>query len=260
MKRLLAAAALAIIATSASAADLSPMYSKAALKAPVYSWTGFYAGVHLGGGWSEDDPFFTMQRFTGGANTPHPLQAGSVESSFAFGGGQAGYNWQSAAWVFGLETDLSAGSNGKQTLFLTEGPINDTISVARGPEWFGTFRGRVGYLIDPMGLAYVTGGLAYGETHATNRLITGPGPVGTFALNNGGDTRAGWTVGGGYERMIDNHWSLKGEYQYIDLNNSGSTSNLIIFNGGNRAVFTGSQTGTRAHTVQVGLNYHFNSY
>ena len=55
MKRTLAAAAALLITTvSGYAADL-PV--KALLSpAPVWSWTGFYGGVHVGAGWAPPSP------------------------------------------------------------------------------------------------------------------------------------------------------------------------------------------------------------
>jgi len=105
MKRtLIIVAALAtLIGTPALAADM-------ALKAPpppppAPSWTGFYIGVHAGGGWNRGNlradylPFPTF-----GVN---PTLATSTGSG-ALGGGQVGYNWQAGPnWVVGVEGDIS---------------------------------------------------------------------------------------------------------------------------------------------------------
>ena len=37
---------------------------------------------------------------------PVPLASGTADVQGGVVGGQIGYNWQSGAWVFGLETDL----------------------------------------------------------------------------------------------------------------------------------------------------------
>jgi outer membrane immunogenic protein len=62
-------------------------------------------------------------------------------------------------------------------------------------------------------LIYATGGLAFGELSATAPLI----PL------NWGSTRAGWTLGAGVEAAIDNNWSVKLEYLYMDLGSIGSS-------------------------------------
>src|SRR5215468_7706528 len=73
----------AVMLTSASAtsegADVSggPAYLPPPAPIPfVYNWTGFYAGAHVGVGWSDDN-------------------AGLI------GGGQVGFNYQINQWVLG---------------------------------------------------------------------------------------------------------------------------------------------------------------
>ena len=63
------------------------------------------------------------------------------------GGVQAGYNWQAANWVFGLEADIQ-GSTQKdnKTCILTCTPGLFAAYDATLP-WFGTVRGRLGYSV-----------------------------------------------------------------------------------------------------------------
>jgi outer membrane immunogenic protein len=262
LKTLMAGATIGALMCQANAADLPVKARPMPVPVEVYNWTGFYIGGHVGGGRSDSsDDLVTYQRFTGAApGTPHTLQSGTFGSNnSAFGGGQIGYNWQMASFVFGLEADISGDGTKRNASFtLTEGPITDLITNTRGLDWYGTVRGRAGYLFSPQLLAYVTGGLAYGQAHNDfNQFITGPGPVGTFVLNNGTGTHAGWTVGGGLEYMIAPQWSVKGEYQYIDLNNGTFNSTTIAFTPGQRGVFNTTGADTRVHTFQVGVNYHF---
>src|SRR3954463_5026811 len=91
----------------AAAADIPARrsYSAPAMVAPVYNWTGFYAGLNAGYGWGRQTTTF------GG------IAAGSIsERADGFiGGGQIGYNWQTPAnWVFGVEADIQ-GSGMKRT-------------------------------------------------------------------------------------------------------------------------------------------------
>jgi outer membrane immunogenic protein len=80
-------------------------------------------------------------------------------------------------------------------------------------DWFGTARGRVGFLPTERVLLYATGGLAFGHLSASAPLI----PL------SWGSTRAGWTVGAGVEAAIDRNWSVKLEYLYMDLGDIGSS-------------------------------------
>jgi outer membrane immunogenic protein len=70
---------------------------------------------------------------------------------------------------------------------------------------------------------------------------------------SGSVTRAGWTAGAGIEARIDNRWSTKLEYLYVDLG-SGTVFTEPI--GGGATV---SENVTfRAHILRGGLNYRFN--
>ena len=96
------------------------------------------------------------------------------------GGGQLGYNYQiDRNWVVGVEADMQ---------------------YSQQPAWWGTVRGRAGYLVMPDLLVYGTGGLAY-------QLNSPP-------FNSHRNT-AGWTAGGGIEKMLDRNWSIKAEYLYV---------------------------------------------
>ena len=267
-KLLLCCTAICGVSFSASAADLP-------LKAPpvpveVYAWSGFYVGGHVGGAWLNDtDANASFQQFFGPVlpGTPQPVQTGTfgnTDGRFVFGGAQAGYNWQFGNFVAGIEADLSgsgSGSRQNRTLNLTDGISTDVVTNTRAMDWFGTVRGRIGYLFVPRLLGYVTGGFAYGHTqNDVNQLITVPFPGGPYVLNSSGRTATGWTAGTGIEYMITRQWSLKGEYQYINLNDGLATTNTIQFNPGKgiaQGVFTTQSNDTKAHTVQVGLNYHF---
>ena len=83
---------------AANAADLPPRpavpYMPVA--APVFSWTGFYIGGNLGGGWGRGnvvDSLFGVN-FTNG------------NSASFVGGGQFGGNYQIGSFVVGAEADF----------------------------------------------------------------------------------------------------------------------------------------------------------
>src|ERR1019366_9752704 len=81
-------------------------------------------------------------------------------------GAYAGYDWQVADWVLGLEADLAwadssasaAGIPGCAVLCTLgfPGPGIDVASVRMG--WDASARARLGYLMAPDLLAYATGG------------------------------------------------------------------------------------------------------
>jgi outer membrane immunogenic protein len=82
-------------------------------------------------------------------------------------------------------------------------------------DWFGTVRGRAGFLPAPTWLIYGTGGLAYGHVSSASDVSF----TSTTDVYNGSasTTRTGWTAGGGAEWMFASHWTAKFEYLYVDL-------------------------------------------
>lgn len=199
-----------------SAAASMPVKA-AALSDP---WSGSYAGVHGGYGWSH----MTFEFTPGIIGTPQP-------KGF-FGGIQTGYNWRLAPnWLFGLEGDNSFGS-------LTNTAANQSVlaGTTRGKiDDLATVRARFGYLAD-RSLWYVTGGAAVGEVKATS--------VPTGFVFDVKSLQAGWTAGGGIECMIDPNWSAKVEYLYVDLGKNWDSIGPF----GTRDV--------TVNTVKLGLNYH----
>jgi outer membrane immunogenic protein len=199
-----AVALVAAGATTAHAADM-PYRSRApytvAQPLNAYSWAGPYLGANLGYEW-------------GSVNNNPAKPSGFV------GGVQAGYNFQTGPWVFGVEGDIQAAG------------ADDTFAPWKfSNPWFGTLRGRAGYAFSNV-LFYGTAGLAFGELRAQ-----------TFGWTES-HTSAGWTIGAGAEVMFAPNWSAKLEYLYIDL----STSQFAI---------TGVSNGYSASVVRAGVNYHF---
>jgi len=255
MNALLGGVSFAALSCSASAADPLPAL------APVYSWTGFYGGLHGGAGWSaHGDGTVTQQDLTG-VMPPSVLTA--PFTALRFGGVQIGYNWQLRdRWIVGLETDISASTHSEtagQLVYVNLGGGTNNIDVMRGFDWFGTVRGRIGYLYSPAILVYATGGLAYGHTrndiNQTFIFNAGVAPTQYFA-NSAPSTSVGWTAGGGIELALDRKWSIKLEYQYLAFNNSVTTVNFVT-GAKTNAAYIGQLPDSSAHTVQVGLNYHF---
>jgi outer membrane immunogenic protein len=207
MSRIALGAAAVIAAGStvpAQAADL-PFGSRApyTVNQPLnmYSWAGLYLGGNIGWAWGSVDNNLTKP------------------SGFV-GGAQAGYNWQTGPWVFGVEGDIQATG------------ASDTFAPWKfSNPWFGTVRGRAGYAFNNI-LFYGTAGLAFGELRGE-----------TFGLSDT-HTNAGWTAGLGAEFGFAPNWSAKLEYLYVDLNDSNFT-------------ITGVQNGYRFGLVRAGVNYRF---
>ena len=211
----------------ALAADLpARTYTKAppAYAAPIYNWTGFYIGGHLGGAFAGDNSLTGNNgRFLGGV--------------------QGGADYQFAPnWVLGVEAQYSwLGNNNNAVAFTGAGAGFIYNNRQRA---IGSATGRVGYTWGP-GLVYVKGGYAYSDYN--DSLTLGVTPQ-VFVLNR--SHHDGYTVGAGLEYMFAQNWSAKVEYQYYDF----GRTNFVT-----PAVLTGfGSTRNDEHTVKAGLNYRFN--
>src|SRR5579872_458149 len=212
-------------------ADLSARapYAKAPpYVTPLYNWTGFYLGGHLGGVFSNNTNF-------GG------LATGNNGNGRFLGGLQGGADYQFAPnWVIGAEAEYSwIGGNNGNVIF----PGGTTYT--NNQRGLGSVTGRVGYTWGP-GLLYVKGGYAFADNNES--LVSGAGAPIAFGLT--GDRSNGWTIGGGLEYMFTQNWSGKIEYQYYNFGNSSFTAPAAL------APFGSFRTDD--HVVKAGINYRFN--
>jgi opacity protein-like surface antigen len=124
---------------------------------PVWSWTGFYGGVHLGNGWANE----TWQSGAGPlAQKQFDPFIGSGSGNGAVGGGQIGWNYQTGPWVLGAEAALSA-ANINTIAGCGKGQFSCTANIDR----LGTFTGRLGLAFDRFQI-YGKGGAAVARTHS----------------------------------------------------------------------------------------------
>jgi len=230
-KFLLGTVALIALGAPALAADMAARpYTKAApaYMAPIYNWTGFYIGGHVGGAFQGDNGF------TGINN--------SNNDGRFLGGLQVGGDYQFAPnWVLGIEGQYSwLGNNNNNVAFTGLGAgyvYNDNL---RG---IGSVTGRLGYTWGPA-LLYVKGGYAYADYNQSLALFGATAP---FAINRRHD---GYTVGAGLEYMFAQNWSGKIEYQYYDFGRTTFVTPPVLVGFGS--------TRSDEHTVKAGLNYRFN--
>jgi len=199
--------------TSASAADLAARpYTKApVMVAAAYDWSGFYIGINGGGGSSRKCWDIETANFFGAVIAPG-VSEGCHDATGGTVGGQVGYRWQSAAWVFGVEAQGNwadfKGSN--QSLFFAPGTSNRTKVDA-----FGLFTGQVGYTWNNL-LWYVKGGAA-----VTNDKYDGL--VGAVVFDSASETRWGAVVGTGIEFGFAPNWSFAVEYDHLFMGNKTIT-------------------------------------
>jgi outer membrane immunogenic protein len=186
------------LAGAALAADLpvkarpAPAYEAL----PVFSWTGFYIGVHAGG------EFGTNDINVGGTTF-------STDSSGAFGGGHIGWNYQFAPmWVFGARLDIDGSGLSGQDV---------TTGISHSVPWHSDFVGRLGYLITPQTLFYGVGGLAFGELKDSVTV-----PVVGFVENS--NTHTGFVAGIGIEHYLTHNLSVGIEWNHVNL----GTNDIVV--------------------------------
>jgi outer membrane immunogenic protein len=226
---------------AASAADLrAPVRLPPSMQA-VYNWTGFYLGVNVGGGWSNANSEFSTAGFPSFASVDNHM-AGVIA------GGQAGYNWQSGAWVFGVEADFQySGMKGGISAPCPAGICAGlAASFDQKMPWFGTARGRFGYASAGW-LIYATGGYAY--TRLESNAFASAGGLAVDIQRD--ESRHGWTAGGGIEVAFGGNWSAKVEYLYMDFGTRDGSWTLTGL-----PVITDS-TRLQSNIVRGGVNYRF---
>jgi outer membrane immunogenic protein len=213
------------------------------------------------------------------------------------GGGQIGYNWQlSPIWVVGLETDFQGAVErdtggaltnnfnelikGTPPILFVTGVLGSTVlDYQTKIDWFGTVRGRIGYIWGNGNvMSYLTGGFAYGRvdlegTSTVSGLFGAiPGPFSVTQAFGHSQVNTGWVLGYGTEGLIDfwgaRNWTWKVEGLYMDLGRldaigSGSSFTQTVPAGA--ATLTANVTTpvtTHSHftdgILRGGLNYKFN--
>jgi outer membrane immunogenic protein len=268
MKRALILSALLVAgAMPAMAADL-PVKAPPPIPAPVWSWTGFYLGANGGYSWGRSSRTVDFVTATGAIITgAGSVTTGGTDLNGGLFGGQIGYNWQTSNWVWGLEADIQWANQRGGTLFNCLGACLTFVPgltaagavVDQKLEWFGTVRGRAGFLFSPTTLLYATGGLAYGslQTDVTVGGIT-PAGLAVSATASGSNTRVGWTVGGGAEWKFSPNWSAKLEYLYMDIGRTSNTAFLTTAAGTGIGVNLTSRV--TDNIFRAGVNYQFSTY
>jgi outer membrane immunogenic protein len=259
-------------APAAFAADMpaqAPVYAKAPVVAPAYSWSGFYAGVNAGGAWGNSSlntstTFDPLRGYFDPPNVPAVNSVGSQKAKLnGFTGGvEAGYNWQTGSFVFGIESDFDyLGLRGHATAYPTAAPAAFAINSSVNTNWLFTARPRIGVASDNW-LFYATGGLAITDLNAKFTFAdncgdvaqcNGPGGPNASEAASFSRTKLGYAVGGGIEAGLWSNWTMKAEYLYVNFGTS-SIKLVAPMPFGRLQTFTHSAD-LQANIVRVGLNY-----
>lgn len=227
------------------------------------TWDGFYVGAVAG---AEQ-------------GTAHlGYASGSVDPGIAgiLGGFDLGYNWQSGAWVYGLEgewdlTDARGGIGcGPLAVSFPSGTSSPLFATNCNAEqsWIASITPRLGYAWG-RALFYIKGGVAFTRESAIGTCDFGPrnavltifgfpsqacataAPTSFLSVSNGfsaSAVRTGWTVGYGVQFALTGNWSAKAETDYVDFGNRA----LVAIGG------TPLNVGMHAWQAKIGVNYRLN--
>lgn len=204
-----------------------------------FTWTGGYAGVHIGYGWGDSD-------FTDEDGWNLQGQTFGVDSDGFLGGVQAGYNWQASSLVFGIEGELGyLDLDGSAAQI--DGVFNDTFaSVDAG--LFAGLSARIGYAMDRTLLYAKAGGVYFDGEYSLSDEVTIAGP----AILSGSEVIGlGYQIGAGVEHAVTDNWTLKLEYAYFDFGNETVTG---VDGAGDPSNYSADLS---VHTLKIGANYKF---
>jgi outer membrane immunogenic protein len=246
-KLLMAVTALAALSSAAVAADIpvrAPVKAPAAVM-PTFSWTGCYIGAGGGYGmWEQENQ--TVSAVTG---LPSDLVTRNGGRGW-FGTAQVGCDYQVAgSWVIGAFGDWDFGK-------LT-GQMTSTALGINGDEdmkWAWSAGGRIGYVIMPQLLGYISGGYTQANFSAVTFVNAFTGGPTVFSL--GERTYDGWFLGSGYEYGLNFlvpglFW--KTEYRFASYDNQ--RGNVLV---GGAAGLSSIDSTKWVQTIRSQLVWRFN--
>ena len=255
-KLLTASVALLALGLSApaKAADMPVKY----VAPTVFTWTGCYVGATIGYKWGRSKHTST------GSQNGVPNATGGYDISPQFnldgviGGGEAGCNWQSGSWVYGIEVDGSWSAADGQSTHISYAPLpffSPNYVDKTSERWLMTARGRIGYASDKW-LWYVTAGAAWTGVDVNVSNVVIPAVPSQFAIER--HNKTGWVVGFGTEYALIGGWSVKSEWLYANFGSIHAFDYAGIPSC-NPATFDCSARDVKLYEFvwRVGMNYRF---
>jgi outer membrane immunogenic protein len=233
----IALAALAAVPARAADMTVSPraIPATSGYIPAQFFWTGFYLGAGIGDGWGTA-PF--IDPFNPAGTAASPSIKGFLVS------GVMGINYQISSVVIGVESDFTG--------TWIKGSATDAPPAPNLPNtlttqvfWTGSIVGRVGWAFDRV-LVYGRGGVGFDYDRNT------VGQASSLGSAVGSAYRTGWTVGGGVEYAITEHWTGRLEYDYFKF-----PSKAISFQGNTNPIFGGAPVGLNLSEIKVVMAYKF---
>lgn len=226
------------------------------------SWAGGYMGFNGGFGTTtiktDISPVGTVSVSDFDTQTLRTRANGSLF------GIQGGYNWEANNLVYGVEADIdTSGISGtRQDLVpskLNSGGAIDGFTVTDKVDWLASIRARLGFLMGS-GMAYLTGGVAW-EGLSRKSLVNAevaPSVYGVTATTNNSGSRTGYVLGAGYEAMMDQHLSIRGEFLFYNFEHTDNDT--MVFSSCATTGQCNANVATAANNIsalRLGVDYKF---
>jgi len=235
----------ALVASPALADGGCPIYGDCGFKdevlyaPPPIVWSGFYIGLHAGGGWGNSDwealEDLAPPIVVTGDRLGHDIDGGLI-------GGHIGFNLQTGRLVWGIEGTLS-GTNISDDRVTDFGfPINP-VRLEAEIDTLWSVTGRLGYDWGRL-LTYVKAGYAGADVELSAKSLG-------FAVSDS-QIHHGWTVGAGLEYLASENLVLGVEYNFYDFGSEDYGRRLPGFDTDHLV-----ENDLDLHTVTARISYKF---
>lgn len=215
-------------------------------------WEGGYAGIALGYSVNGDDRVGVFNRAFGDPNFTYDGDIGTIRPKGAILSLRGGYRWERGNWVFGPELEVHGG-NVKDSISTT---ISDSsgsgTATATFKEKYGvSLRMKTGYQVRPDTIIYGIAGVARGkfDYDLAEKGVYDGKPVDTKL--NSSFSSAGYVIGLGAERKLNQRLSLTGDVEYYNY----GKAKIVWTDADGDSVMTNATPDY--WTLKVGLNYQF---
>jgi outer membrane immunogenic protein len=225
-----------------------------------------------------------------------PFQFSGHKASYTIGP-FVGYRLQFGGWVVGIEGDWSYKNSESSLAQSSVSSINvqpssstffSPVNAVRTDSFAGSvkqksdssIRARVGWLVTPWSLLYVTGGVAFGEISGSfaysGTLYTCGAPSTSVSACTGSsspistatattavswnDTRVGSTVGAGWESELFPGWKWRAEYRWTDFGDYTKTFGLATRCTSSPSSPASSCTSSPSSSVSINLKESFHTF
>lgn len=242
----------------AKSSDLLDSLNDPAPTQAQVNWTQMYLQGFGGFAWTEwNGPLDLDNRADGDG---FDASDRSMKNENWFVGIGAGADRQFGQFVLGGVVDIATGDITESASFLPypENPGSPAWDITTELEYFGTVRGRLGYLVRNDFLVYGTGGLAWGLAKSSIKPVYNKGEDDELVNGHAFDESAhiGYAVGGGFEYKLSDNVSFTTEYLYLNLGD-GDYSFSGTKNNGNVYASDSYDPDLDIHAIKAGLNYRF---